>query len=384
MHADGAEAVPEPRRTVQVADVSRAGELYLTGEALYEAGMFDEAVSLFRHALLMLPATPAYDGLRHELVLRMAYTLLSAHARHSDVADLERANELLERYLARHDALFGERPEFEAERNQIFELLGDVSLALESARAHRTHGGPPDAAEPDPHTGEVLRASFVRRVEVDTRGPGVDDPEVRARLRSRFGDATAIPRLTKPGLVEITPRRVLVRLRSLPRRTNKQSKHHVRPALSVVESARPHLERCYAQAYARRPRDVVDVKVEVTVSATGGARRPSIVDGELIDPRGDACVLDAIERAYVSDLPPSSQHPLRVSLSFRFFWQPPRTVNDATGHSPDLATQMTSGAALPRDETGPLVTHPSDYFDPEALRDSEAHGAPTTNESPRH
>lgn len=53
------------------------------GEEQFAAGHYHEAVELWRHAVLALPAEPDFDDLRHQLVLRLAYGQLMAW-RHSD------------------------------------------------------------------------------------------------------------------------------------------------------------------------------------------------------------------------------------------------------------------------------------------------------------
>jgi hypothetical protein len=73
--------------------------IYTLGEERFAVGRYDDAVALWRHAILELPPTEANDELRHQLVLRLAYGQLMAWARSRDPAYVEDAKLMLELLL---------------------------------------------------------------------------------------------------------------------------------------------------------------------------------------------------------------------------------------------------------------------------------------------
>ena len=108
-----------------------AQRIYMVAEERYAAGDFEAAVDLMRHALLQLPPAPEHDHLRHELILRMGHTQLRASAASGQAAPLVDAQQMLTRYLERHEALFGENAVARAERGEVYELLFLVEQQLE-------------------------------------------------------------------------------------------------------------------------------------------------------------------------------------------------------------------------------------------------------------
>jgi len=121
-HAEGA----APR-----SDRAAAQRIYAVAEQRYAEQAYDEAVSLMRHALLQLPPTAEHDQLRHRLVLRMAHTQLMDFAASGQAAALHDAQQMLTRYLERHEQLFGDGEGARAERGEVYELLHQVETRLE-------------------------------------------------------------------------------------------------------------------------------------------------------------------------------------------------------------------------------------------------------------
>ena len=97
-----------------------AQRIYMVAEERYAAGDFEAAVDLMRHALLQLPPSPEHDHLRHELILRMGHTQLRSSAASGQAAPLVDAQQMLTRYLERHEELFGENAVARAERGEHF------------------------------------------------------------------------------------------------------------------------------------------------------------------------------------------------------------------------------------------------------------------------
>ncbi len=339
----------EPAGTVQ-PDVARAGRFYRTGEALFDQGEPAMAVGMWRHALLALPEDARYDEVRHELMMRMGYGLMVAAHEEGNPSHLELAIEMLERYLARHEALFGDDPDHAAEREQIFEIMGEVTVALDDMRDDDDAVLAEADGPVDTHEGEILQPKFERQVQVKRlQQPGVEDPRVREQLRGGFFEPGSAGSLTAAGTFVVTPARPLVRMRRLPRREADGSRARLSAALPVIADVRAELEQCYLAAFARRPHDVVDVTLEFTPSARGTARRPEIRHGSLIDPLGDACLLEALEG---STALPNTGRDERLVVELRFFWQGARIASEIDGTSPDMFPNPDRGAPRPSDYRG--------------------------------
>lgn len=253
---------------------------------------------------------------------------------------------MLERYLVVHEQLLGDAEAARAQRDEVYALLGDITVARAEPPAAETaalNPAPPEQSSLPPvdaHAGEVLDGDVTRKVVVDANDrPTVDDPATRAQLKSAFGDAEAAGLLTFPDDFVLHPERPLVRVRRWPRLADSAdgSRARLRPWLAVVRAARPQLERCYSSAFSRQPRDVVDLTVEVTVDQNADGRRPSIVSGELVDALGDACVLDALAFAPAKELASlADDDRSRVRIELRFFWQPAAIGDGITGQSPSV------------------------------------------------
>ena len=108
-----------------------ASRIYTVGEAHYARGEYSQAVELWRQAIVKLPPTADADELRHALILRRAYGQLMAWRYQGDEAHLHDAQQMLERYLVRHEELLGNTEDALAQRGEVYELLFEVERALE-------------------------------------------------------------------------------------------------------------------------------------------------------------------------------------------------------------------------------------------------------------
>lgn len=359
-----------------------ASRIYSMGEQSFANGRFDQAILLWRHALLQLPETPAADGLRHKLVLRIAYGQLVAHAASGDRTHLLNAQQMLLRYAAKHEQLFGDRAGAKRERGEVFELLYQVERRLEpetdAAPAEPDAPGRRIAQGPvDTHAGESLTAAIKRDVRVRT-GPWLDtdvnDPEIRARLSGSQFDSTAGAVLTapraqmlhgpRPLLRQIGPAGLVYpggskRLRQLARAAGR----------ALFATARPELRTCYGAAVARRPIMLADSTVEVSIHPDGTVTKARIVEGGLVDGLGDVCMIERMEAARIRDHAPSS--PLRVRIAMRFFYEDAKHIHGGTGDTGPIETLDQGWEGDPT--SGGLPSIDSRFLHPSA----EPHGDPT-------
>lgn len=339
--AKGAESARAPR----VRGPS-ASEIYRVGEARYAAGAYDEAVRLWRHALLELPQTRGYDDLRHKLVLRMAYGQLMAWSTSGHPGHLTDAKQMLDRYVARHEGLHGDGTRARRERGEVYELLYQVESRLpgegegateenEAATDGAREGGAgdvlapatirdaPDAAPDDaPVDDEALivsadeidpqgdardgrdrerhrRDGRLREITVKRDRPSVDDPEMRAKLRDEFSNPFNGYVLTAPGVVEWFSARALVRS-GLGRPASDdagaaQRRQARRLARAVIDTARPELKACFEAAHSRRPGTVSMPTVQLSVDDGGAITDAFVTTGDVVDALGELCVVEALE-----------------------------------------------------------------------------------------
>lgn len=116
----GCATTERPGRTSAPEDPRRmtptASRIYGMGEQSFKNGRYDEAILLWRHALLQLPEPAAADDLRHKLILRIGYGQLVAHAASGDRTHPANAQQMLLRYAVKHEQLFGDRPGAERQR----------------------------------------------------------------------------------------------------------------------------------------------------------------------------------------------------------------------------------------------------------------------------
>lgn len=320
----------------------------MLGEERYTEGRFDEAVALWGHALLQLPADPSADIVRHKLVARMGYGLLQAHHATGDMSYLVDGQAMCELYVAKHEELFGDTEEAAGQRGEIYELLYefdsrlDVQVTMEEqseadeddkekaededtaeVTVASSAADPPTASPgskaPELEDGEEYRLVKVRRI--DWADP--DDPRVRAfLLDERFTGSS----LVDYGYDQINAGRVLVRVGALPRPVAAKANTRIRgiarqAGLAAVEAARPALQRCYEVAMTRDPVTTSRVEVTLTVEADGSVTRPRLVDGSVIDAQGDVCTIEALADTQVESA--SLDAALDVTIPLHFFYQDP-------------------------------------------------------------
>jgi hypothetical protein len=285
--------------------------LYQLGEDYFEVGDYPGAVALWRQVFLLLPADEAGDRLRHQLVARMAYGLMLAFEQTGQPAHLDQAEQFLERWVAKHEALFPTGPAREAERAQMYELIGQIAILRDRGAGEPDRLGPTQSeativgefetlerAQADDHAGEEVGPDGIKReivVPKNNRLASISDPRVRRWLShpSPLG-----PSLMEGGDEPYSPTRPLVRAGVSKLATKGASARDERLARrqlrQVVRVARPRLEQCYAEALTRAPVLVSKLEVEVTIDEEGRVTQSKIEDGRLIDAVGDACVMWAL------------------------------------------------------------------------------------------
>lgn len=316
-------------------------QLYAVGEVAYEDGRFEDAVALFRQALLALPRTQAADDLRHALVLRVAHTQLLAWNTTGRGAHLTDARAMLERYVVVHEQLLGNGEHAQAQRGEVYELLYEVESALDpepetddaTVRGNVSEADAPGESSdppPDDHAGEQLTPQMVRKIRVrDSRLASLDDPRVGQRLRSDFSDPVAGLVLTngvdgllhgpRP-LVRIMGARVADDIEATDRRLARKA------ALSAVRAARVGLRDCYRRAYARKPNDVAQSQLSIEVGPGGRVAGTQVSEG--LDTIGNACVATRVSEQ-TFDEPPSQA--VRVVVPLTFFYEGAKRLESSVG-----------------------------------------------------
>lgn len=351
-----------------------AARIYWVGEEQFKAGEYAQAVGLWRHALLQLPETADADDLRHKLILRIAYGQLVAHHHSGDRAQLQAAHVTLNRYLARHEALFGETPKAKEQREQVYALLVEVEALLDPQPSGEAEGPPTDGVQPDsapapdslsaadttpgrdapapialeqppaprsetpirdpraeptqdPHTGEVLHPQNTRKVTVDTRGLAtLDDPDVQFGLRTPWGDPFYGFALGQPQLAMVHGPRPLVRAYALPkivkdRATTQERSLARRVGFDIIRTARQGLRDCYGEAFTRNPSLVTRGTFEVSVDETGKIHRVRLTDGGVVDGVGDVCAIETLEATRLEGAIADATESLQVRLKLVFFYE---------------------------------------------------------------
>ncbi|MCA9713131.1 MAG: hypothetical protein KC468_00375 [Myxococcales bacterium] len=323
---------------------THAKKLYALAEQRYAARDYVGAAALWRQVFLQLPSDEDGDALRHELVARMAHALTRDYTARGDASSLRAAQGLLERYLAKHEALFGGGPESTRARWELVGLLVDVETALLS-HPIRAEVATADASEPATDEG----------VSSDMLAASSDTPRARARARGR---APAVAgedgvRVIEVGVPEAPrhelgfidgpgarafmlhdglhgasmfhePRylhgpRVLVRLGppgvssdADSTRTRREARAQARAAVLAL---RPAIASCFAQAMGRVPRSWTRVTVDFTMLPDGRLERVRVTDGALLDVDGDLCLLESFEGAHAERPQGSGRIAARVPLT---------------------------------------------------------------------
>ncbi len=344
-------------RTISTA----AKRIYMLGETRYAEGRFDEAVALWGHAMLQLPADPSADPVRHKLLARMGYGLLQANAATGDPSYLVDGQAMCELYLEQHEALFGDTDKANAERGEIYELLYEFDSRIDlletgSDEADTTESDEPsDAAsettpdrvaqtepdsEPSDEEGEVR---LIRVRSFAWADP--DDPTVRAFLRD--------DRFTGPSMLDwskdqVNEARVLVRAGAVPRALGDSATLAMRRAareqgMAVIEQARPALARCYEVAVTRDFVPAVRVELELTVATDGVIQQPRLSKGGLVDAMGDVCMAQALRDVKLPDV--AQAKALSVWLPIHFFFQDATMASELSLRSRGGSNQGYEGAA---------------------------------------
>lgn len=316
-----------------VSDASR--RIYWLAEGQFSKGDYLGAVQLWRHALLQLPKTASADSVRHALVLRMAYGWLAAAETSGEVAPAIDGATMLERYIERHEALFGDSKHAQAERGQVYEILFELEERLPSsddASDTQTEEVPSPAAEiatvaeptddePPPKAGRDGDAEFVR--EVDVRRRKTDPQVARDRLESDFSSADAGLTFGSYGLALMQGPRPLLRVRSAQWTGERGERPRARSAArAIADQAREELISCYLHAVGRNGDEpaVVGLRLE----DKGDHLSVVITGGSLLDAWGDVCVAESLAKLEVPQA-------LALDTEFLFFVQGAQYAAEWTG-----------------------------------------------------
>jgi hypothetical protein len=320
--------------------------MYQAAESLVDAGHYADGARLIRHAVLSLPRTAESDDLRHQLLMRMAHVQLLAARRHHDTAYATDAVDMLEAYGQRHLALFGDARA--DEREDIYELLYEAESFAEQLSSPAPAGSTAEdedepkamlaVAEQDPvdtHAGEDLEPEFSRSVRV-RRGwfYHPDDPRIRARLESSFSDAFAGSVLTAGGREELSPPRPMVRASGRPQRIGPpppQDRDVRRLAREILRTSRPGLRDCYRGAAARGGKLETEATIELAVHIDGSINDVRVVDGDVVDGIGDACVIEQLASTTVVE----HRHAARLRIPLLFFYDGAQT-REVEGGTPAM------------------------------------------------
>lgn len=381
---------PEPAAQSQ-APVSTMSEqdrtlatsrLYMLGEQYFDRGDYVNAVAMWRQVFLLIPSGPEGDHLRHQLVARMGYGLLHAHAQSGNAETLNWGVQMLERYVAKHEALF---PEDVEARGEIYELIGEMGLALErGAEGGIASGelvepeeierefvelGRTQAPAPADHAGEQVDEEGLRRevlVKKTSRLATMDDPRVRSYLRSGSPLGNS---LLAGGDSPYNPTRPLVRagtsrVRSYAAaRDQRLARRQIR---ELVRQVRPRLEQCYAEALTRAPVLVSKIDLAVTFDEAGNVADSSVADGRVVDAAGNACVVWAVMEARPALPEEALASAVTVELPVTFFLQfssgprpdtfaPTGGWLDGGSANPGEAIQQYNGARMTRGDRAASV-----------------------------
>lgn len=341
-----APASPEPSSTSARASspsdpLSLSRRVYELGEAAWAGGAKFEAVALWRQAFRSLPSDEKYDVLRHRMVIRIGYALVELHRLDGDAYHLRAAQQMLTRWIeARADR------DTSGAREEAYALLSEVELRLEEGLPEANDGQPSSGeadhdqseyaralmlasydgkqreyAAADTHAGEVLDADGIeRKIEVSGLAT-LDDPRVWAFLHD--------PRPEGPSLFEMpgeafNPTRPLVRA-GLPKiavRGLSQRREANHATWTLIRELRPALELCYASSMARKPTQVVRMRVTISVDDIGRVTATRQSGDPLGDSIGDDCLRRSFERAHVEAASLYGQQIATVPLTF--FIQPGR------------------------------------------------------------
>lgn len=361
-----------------------ARRIYWVGEAAYRDGRFEAAVALWKHALLQLPQTQSADDIRHQLLMRIAHGQLAAFEQRGGSDHLQDGYVMLQRYLERHEQLFGETRTANTQRGDIYELMYEFERRMPEASDELEPTGDPDAALTVPRANHEVRRETpvaapnvdgandpsrtpadpstnqsadvegdgeIRTVHVRTQ-PDVDDPDTREILRSELSDPHAGPVMTYARIAEVHGSRPHLRLRALIEVIDPVATHDAatrrearRRGRELLEASRPALLDCYVDALGRDYEDHTTPSVRVDLREDGSVSRVSIAGDGLIDGLGDVCLIEALTRTSISMGEPMT---IELPLSFfvegavyvrewngKFLKSPAELIHDPGDHGPD-------------------------------------------------
>ena len=330
------------------------GQIYALGEARYSEGYLGEAVELWKHSLVALPPNEHNDELRHKLVLRIAHGQLMKWSVSNETAPLRDAQAMLYRYLEKHEALFGDSDRANRERSDVYEILYEVETRLpggEEFEAAQADGSEEveevEAEETETATADAYVPSTkgeVRKIKVKTQRPSVDDPEMRAKLRSEFANPENGYVLAAPELVTLHDTRVLVRggpPRVVDGDARGARKKARRAARSLVDAARADLEKCFTAAISRFPEPHASGVVQLSIDDEGAVSDARFVDGGLIDFLGDVCVMTELESTTVPDT--RAHTAMTITVPLTFLVEEETVMYEGTGRSRERSAPALSG-----------------------------------------
>jgi hypothetical protein len=311
-------------------------------EESFERGSYEQSVGLFRQAFLVLPSDQVADGMRHVLVARMAEALMAAHEQDGDPQHLVVAEQVLKRYLAKHELIYGveegadrvERMGLEVLLSQVedklrppkrkaapVELADGGEQATEGAQA--TQAVVEEEQAIDVHVGEKLDEDGVDREVVVRKSPfaTMDDPRVQAYFRSDDFLGPSLMGSGPPALLH--PPRVLLRYGASW--SEDQVEHDVRndaraDVRAIFVRNRDALLDCYYDAMGRKPLFLARLVVDVTVDEAGVISKLGISKGELIDARGNLCMAQVLAADRIPGV--ERKEPVTVHFPLTFFFQP--------------------------------------------------------------
>lgn len=330
------------------------GQMYALGEARYAEGYLGEAVELWKHSFVALPPNEHNDELRHKLVLRIAHGQLMKWSVSNETMPLRDAQVMLTRYLEKHEALFGDTDRAKQERADVYEILYEVETRLPGGEQFEAaQSGDPEVEDveeveqTETATADAYVPSTkgeVREINVKTQRPSVDDPEMRAKLRSEFANAENGYVLAAPELATMYDTRVLVR--GGPGRVVEGDVPGARKkarlaARLLVDAARADLEQCFTAAISRYPEPHASGIVQLTIDDKGAVSRAHFVDGGLIDVLGDVCVMSELQATTVPDTRAHATMTINVPLTFLV--EEETVIYEGTGRSRERSAPSLSG-----------------------------------------
>jgi hypothetical protein len=314
-----ASSTPELARAAEPSEALRTRELalrYRLGIDTFDRGAYEDAAALFAQLLLEVPQDPSGDDLRHLLVQHIGWSLLGAYDMRGDPGWLDEGEQMLERYLAKHEALL---PDANAQREDIYELLGEYQ--------DRRAGQPPASANARlVALVETTKSGFEQQLALG-RQRAYDDGPVRVievetipwaklgdrRTRKFFAaDGSSLGAWLRPEPDPLHPTRVLVRGRVLTPGLGDATHKHAR---ELVKAARPELERCYERALVRGADLLERVNLELVWHA-GSLAELELGGVHGLDGEDSTCVREAMLAADQQVESRSGESRARLGLTF--------------------------------------------------------------------